>query len=83
MELPIEKVAKEFSALPSGDKLEFLKRIVIAPPGEWIELDGKFHFVPEGPPATEEEEKAFEQANAEIDAGRGVTLHELKRTLKI
>ncbi|HAP93618.1 MAG TPA: hypothetical protein DCM26_03200 [Desulfotomaculum sp.] len=83
MSLLIERVTQDFSCLTPGEKIEFLKRITIVPPGEWIEVDSKLYFIPEGPPATEEEERVFEQANAEIEAGRGVTLDELKRGLRL
>lgn len=81
MSLAIEKITREFSNLTTQEKIEFLKKVIAGPPGEWIELDNKLYFIPEGSPATEEEEKAFAQANAEIEAGQGVTLDELKRSL--
>lgn len=79
MSLSIEKITKDFTILTSQEKIEFLRTVIVAPPGEWIELNGKLHFIPEGPPATEEEEKALDYAKAEIEAGRGVPLDELKK----
>ncbi|AFV10463.1 hypothetical protein Tph_c02160 [Thermacetogenium phaeum DSM 12270] len=79
----LEKVSQDFLALTLQEKLEFLKRITNTPPGEWVEMDGKLHFIPEGPPATEEEEEVFQRENEEIDAGRGITLHELKKKFEV
>lgn len=56
---------------------------LVSPPGEWIELDGKLHFIPEGPPATDEEEKHLERANADIDAGQGVLLDEFRKQFEV
>lgn len=59
-----------------------MNKTALTPPGEWVEMDGKLHFIPEGPPATEEEE-VFQRENEEIDAGRGITLHELKKKFEV
>lgn len=83
MSLSIERIAKDFSILTSQEKIEFLRKVIVSPPGEWVELDNKLYFIPEGPPATEKEEETFEKANAEIDAGMGVSLDELKRRVGI
>ncbi|MDN5376451.1 MAG: hypothetical protein PWQ39_1492 [Thermacetogenium sp.] len=58
-----------------------MNKTALTPPGEWVEMDGKLHFIPEGPPATEEE--VFQRENEEIDAGRGITLHELKKKFEV
>lgn len=79
MSVSIEKLKRDFSALEPAEKVRFLKDVIAVPPGEWIEVNGRIHFIPEGPPATEEEELVFEQAKRDIEQGQGVTLDELKR----
>lgn len=76
MSVSIEKITEDFSTLPLKDKIEFLKRVTASLSGEWVELDGKLHFIPEGPPATGEEEQIFEMVNREIDSGEGISLDE-------
>lgn len=83
MSFAIEKISKAFVNLTPQEKMEFLKRIVTAPPGEWVELDDKIHFIPEGKPATEEEEESIKRVEAEFDAGQGVSLGELQKRCKI
>lgn len=79
MAISIEKLREGFLTLNPREKVQFLKTVIAAPPGEWIETEGRIHFIPEGLPATEEEETVFARANREIDNGRGVSLDELKR----
>lgn len=76
MDIAIENITKEFENLKPQEKIEFLRRVIANSPGEWVELGGKLCFIPEGPPATDEEERVFEKANAGIDAGEGVPLKE-------
>lgn len=83
MSVSIDKITEDFSTLPIKEKIEFLKRVTALHSGKWVELDGKLHFIPEGPPATGEEEQVFEMANREIDSGRGVSLDELKRQFEV
>jgi hypothetical protein len=78
MSFAFEKINLEFALLTPQEKIEFLKKNIVSP-GEWVEYNGKLYFIPEGPPATREEEKIFEHANREIDAGRGVSLDEFRR----
>ncbi|GEM_PF-6845553 len=81
MSFAIKKITEEFTALPTQEKIEFIKHVVASPPGEWVELNGKLYFIPEGPPATNEEEEIFEIANREINAGRGVSLNEFREEI--
>ncbi|MBE3571557.1 MAG: hypothetical protein IMW95_01205 [Moorella humiferrea] len=83
MSLAIEKLADEFISLTTQEKIEFLKKVIAGPPGEWIELDGKLYFIPEGPPATKEEEETFKKSQLEIETGQGVPLNELRKRLEI
>lgn len=83
MPATIEKLKRDFSTLNPLEKVQFLKTVIAVPPGEWVEIDGKIHFIPEGPPATEEEERVFERASRDIEEGRGVTLDELKTSLGV
>ena len=83
MSFTLEKVTEEFVTLTTQEKVNFLKRIVVTPPGEWVELNNKLYFIPEGPSATEEEREILENANKEIDNGQGISLNELKKKLKV
>ncbi|RJQ28205.1 MAG: hypothetical protein C4589_06925 [Peptococcaceae bacterium] len=81
MSFAVKKITREFTALPMQEKIKFLKNVIASPPGEWIEHNGKLYFVPEGPPATKEEEEIFEIANKEINAGHGVSLDEFREEI--
>ena len=79
----IEKISRDFSALQPTEQIDFLKTVITIPPGQFVQLDGRIHFIPEGPPSTDEEKDLFAKAEAEIEAGEGITLDELRTKLKI
>jgi hypothetical protein len=83
MSLAIEKLADEFITLTTQEKIDFLKKVIAGPPGEWIELDSKLYFIPDGSSATEEEEELFKKSQLEIETGQGVALDEFKKRLEI
>lgn len=79
----IEKISREFFALLPDEQINFLKTVIIIPPGQLVQLNGRIHFVPEGAPVTDEEKDLFARAEAEIEAGEGITLDELRAKLTI
>ncbi|MDA8336339.1 MAG: hypothetical protein M0Z41_15355 [Peptococcaceae bacterium] len=79
----IEKISREFFALLPDEQINFLKTVIATPPGQLVQLDGRVHFIPEGSPADDEEKELFARAEAEIEAGKGITLDELRANLKI
>lgn len=79
----IEKISREFSALLPDEQIDFLKTVITIPPGHLVQFDGRIHFIPEGPPVSDEEKDLFTKAEAEIEAGKGITLDELRTRLNI